>query len=218
MNGRSLKLLIVGDGPRDGFSLPPLVRTALGREIAHQFQDWHYVLFKDGGRVPERGRVRLLGGKIVRRKLLFLLETVLADGFDGLVVVADRDTAGRRVRLREMTEWRTVAQDVPEYHAVPIALGEANRHVEAWLLDDAQAVQQTCGLPADAAIPGADCRDPKAEVDSLIHAAGFTLEGGLAAVAVAVSPDRCRRPQTTGFKQFVDDLRREFAHLLPASE
>ena len=55
MNERSLKLLIVGDGPRDGFSLPPLVRTALGHEITHRFQDWHYVLFEDGGRVPERG-------------------------------------------------------------------------------------------------------------------------------------------------------------------
>ena len=204
-------LLIVGDGPRDGFSLPPLIANGLGRAITHRFQDWHYVTIRDGARV--RTGSRMQGGKTVRRKLLFLLQTVLADGFDGLVIVADRDTAARRDRLREMTDWRAAARAEPEYHAVPIALGEANRHVEAWLLDDAQTVQEVCRLAAGAKVPAADCRQPKATVDGLLFAAGFGLEDGLAALAAGVVPDRCRRAGDTGLKQFLSDLRNEFAGL-----
>ena len=206
MSDRPLKLVIVGDGPRDGFTLPPLIGTILGRPVEPLFRDWHYVGFGDG--------VRLQGLKSARRKLGFLLAAVVTDGHDGLVVVTDRDTDGRRDKLRELQGWRDRVRTDPDFFSVPIGLGEANRHVEAWLLDDWQAMQQVCGLPADAAIPGADCREPKAELDALIYGAGFTLESGLAAVAIAVAPDRCRRPQTTGLKQFADDLRSEFARLL----
>ena len=202
-------LLIVGDGPRDGFSLPPLVAAGLGRAIRHRFQDWHYVTIKGGRRMATGSRMQ--GGKTVRRKLLFLIETVLADGFDGLVVVTDRDTTDPRKQLREMIEWRAAARVEPEYHAVPVALGEANRHVEAWLLDDAQAVQTVCGLGAEFKIPAADCREPKEGLDPLLFAAGFGVENGLAALAAGVVPDRCRRAGTTGFKQFLDDLRAELS-------
>ena len=112
-------LLIVGDGPRDGFSLPPLVAVVLKRDISHRFQDWHYVTIERGRRVSTGSRMQ--GGKTVRRKLLFLIETVLADGFDGLVVVTDRDTAAPRKQLREMEAWRAAARAEPEYHATELS-------------------------------------------------------------------------------------------------
>ena len=90
-------------------------------------------------------------------------------------------------------------------------MGEANRHVEAWLLDDVQAVQAACRLGAEAKVPASDCREPKEEVDRLLFAAGWDLEGGLHALAAGVVPNRCRRAGATGFEQFLTDLKSEFA-------
>ncbi|HEV7224363.1 MAG TPA: hypothetical protein VGN42_16760 [Pirellulales bacterium] len=125
-----IHLFFVGDGPRDGATLPPLVERILGAEVSVTFREWRPLHLRGKGGY---------GGK-----LQFIIRAARDAGASGLVAVVDRDKDPRRRRLRDLAAGR--AGDRASAPPFPTALGEAVPHVEAWLLDDLAAVRQSLRL------------------------------------------------------------------------
>jgi len=129
------------------------------------------------------------------------------------VVDWDKDRKGRRLAAlregREQERYRTVD--------VPVALGQADPHVEAWLLDDPVAVRRALQLPADHQMPNVvKSSYPKDDIDVLRRAGGDsddTILVALSRIADAVVPQRCEHQKETGLKRFVDDVRHELGPL-----
>ncbi|MBI5367205.1 MAG: hypothetical protein HZA54_09220 [Planctomycetes bacterium] len=138
----------VGDGPRDETMLPPLVENLLsahhGRKVVvtPSFAGW--------ARLHARG---------YPRKVLFACQQAADECASGLVATVDRDKSPGRSRLRDLHEGRAAARAM--LIALPIALGEADPHAEAWLVADAATVCHALDMPADAfaAAPGLPPKD-----------------------------------------------------------
>ena len=187
-----MKLLLVGDGERDGATVPPLIEKVLGQEPEVELKPWS----------------RLHGAKGYAKKVLFAALQARDENADGLVAVVDRDREPKRKRLQQMVEGRDKAN---AKLAMPIALGEADPHGEAWLVDDAQAVREALDLPSDTQIPPVTkIPDPKGFLQEFInegaHSEAPILEV-LEAVARKVDLERCRHTKETGFQQLADDLK-----------
>ncbi len=204
-----IRLLFVGDGPRDEASLPPLVGTILNTKIDNgsEFRAWKSIR---------------VGG--YTKKLLFAIRIVRDRRLPGLVAVVDSDRQPARHRLRELQDARK--KDRASNPPFPTALGEARPNVDVWLLDDATAVRDALQLSGNVSIPRVDnTPDPKAALNELIsHSLDMKLQlnGGtsashtlplLAKIAAQITPNRCKRAKATGFHAFEQDVLREFAML-----
>lgn len=183
----------VADGPRDHATLPRLVESALHWPHDAAFEAWHDI--KTHGRGYER-------------KLAYAVRAAKARGHVAVVAVVDNDRA-RTPRLDALRSQREAARGV----GVPTAIGEAYPHVEAWLVDDVEPLRSILGHPATDRAPAG--RDPKAELDALIEAAGRADDHlvALGEVAAEVRLERCRRAHTTGFERFVHDVHAELGAL-----
>jgi hypothetical protein len=198
-----IHLFFVGDGPRDGAMLPPLVERILGAEVGGMFREW--------GPLHLRGRGGYGG------KLQFLIRAARDAGVSGVVAVVDRDKNPQRRRLRDLAAGR--AADRTAEPPFPTALGEAVPHVDAWLLDDHVAVRRGLKLAAEIEIHAVrQTTDPKGSIQSLVQQSetqAGDLLAILAGIAREVVPARCQHAKETGFKKFADDVRRELGPLVP---
>jgi hypothetical protein len=191
----------VGDGKRDAATIPHIVRNTLRIEIAAVPLQW----------------ARLHGeGRGFSRKLGFAIRAAEADRAAGLVAVVDRDKDRKHHRLGELDAERSRSREAGR--SIPIALGEAAPHGEAWLLDDAPAVRSALGLDEDVNVPNVrTTSNPKAALDKIINDSGFDSDSkmdALAEIARRLDPARCLHRNDTGFGAFVDDVRSEFKHFL----
>ena len=198
-----IKLLVVGDGERDGASIPPLVQTILELPIQSDFERWP--------RLQKKG----LG-----RKLLFATIQARNRKHDGLVAVVDADQRMRSQKIKDLIEARAeMRRSAPPF---PTALGEAVPNGDAWLLDDPIAVCDALHLDRNTPVAVVTkVRDPKPELNAAIALstrAGEDILTILAAIAGFVRIEHCRHPSDTGFESFVKDVRAELSPLIAETE
>lgn len=200
-----MKLLAVGDGPRDQRALPILVCKILDAELETRYDDWHQV------------RVRKQRGTIYARKLKYLTRRAQADGFAALAVVVDRDKSPARQKLRELRTGRD--EDRQNQPPFPTAVGEASPHFDVWLLDDAVAIRDALELPADVPIPNAPKSDyPKDSLSELIERSAIDfadVSDALGEIARRLSTSRCAHRKVTGFAAFEKEVLDEIKPVVP---
>ena len=195
-----IRLLFVGDGERDAAMNPHLVAKITSADIDSTAVPW----------------ARLHGGgRGYERKLLFAILDAAQRGLDGVVATVDRDKSHGRDRLRELEAGRDRHRE--KAPPLPTALGVADPHAEAWLLDDPVAVRTTLRLAPDTDMPNVRRIDsPKDELTRLHQSsprADEPIRALLAEIAEAVEPTRCQHPRETGFGHFAEDVRHEIGPL-----
>ena len=205
-----IRLLFVGDGKRDAAAVPRLVGGILGVEITGENLSWKEI------RLQPKSAPRALRG--YARKLMYAIRAARSRRLDGVVATVDTDTAKPRSRLAKLQEGRDL--DREKAPRLPTALGEANPHGEAWLLDDPVAVRKALELPGDVRIPtvgGTD--DPKKALNKLMDqspreiGSGNRIQELLGAIAANVIPNRCAHAQKTGFDAFTKDVGDELGRI-----
>ncbi|MBL8880295.1 MAG: hypothetical protein JNG88_14370 [Phycisphaerales bacterium] len=196
-----MKLLIVGEGDRDKAVLPHLVSKILDREISHSFEPWARLNSED---------VRT-GPKYVRKLKMALIQAHKSGATAVAAVVDNDDSKGARLTaLREarmLIEQNTVGP--------PMALGHADPHLEAWLLDDEKAVRTTLAFATNRAIRGVgSVKSPKEELNRLWEESPRRRDNPsessidmLAALSRELSIDRCNQSIRTGLQDFADEVR-----------
>jgi hypothetical protein len=195
-----IRLLFVGDGERDAVTNPHLVKLITGADVDAADVPW-----------PRLNQA----GKGFDRKLLFAIRQARRDGFDGVVATIDQDKSPGRDRIKDLVAARS--KDRETAAPLPTALGCANPHAEAWLLDDAVAVRATLKLDARATIPNVrKIASPKNELTGL-HAvsprSADPIRTILVEIAQALDPTRCAHAKETGFAHFADEVQEEIGPL-----
>jgi hypothetical protein len=198
-------LLFVGDGPRDEAMLPPMVSNILDVELPPhaEFLPWNMRFHDRPGKPKGYGR-----------KLEYAVRRAISHRKNGLVAVADRDKAAGRERLKELQRARE--QERAKGTELPIALGEAVPHPDAWLLDDPVAVRQGLSLPADCAIPTVrKVASPKDTLNAPIakNPDSDDTMTSLSDIARHWRLDRCCHQKETGLAAFFEDVHRELGPL-----
>ena len=202
-----MRILVVGDGPRDQHALPNLVRAILKSDVEARYDDWHRVTYL-------RGK-----GSIYARKVKYLARRARVDGFSALAIVTDTDKSLARDKLRQLRAGRD--EDRQTNPPFPTALGEANPHFDVWLLDDAVAVRNGLRLPSETPIPNsAKSSDPKNDLNLLI--AGSPRESDdfalvLGDIASHLKVDRCPHRKENGLATFESDVHDEIRPALGSS-
>ena len=154
-----------------------------------------------------------LHGRGFGKKLAYAILRAKESGSKAVIATVDCDNAQPRSRLRQLSDAREL--DRAKNPPFPTALGEANPHLEAWLLDDNVAVRRAIQLPTDIAIP--NCKDvasPKDALNDIVRkqeASQLSYVEALGMIAACVDPKRCVHAKDTGFAAFVDDVRHELA-------
>ncbi len=195
-----IRLLFVGDGERDAATNPHLVATLIGTTVEPEATPWP--------RLNE-------AGKGYDRKLLFAIRTARQKGLAGVVATVDKDRSPGRDRLRDLKAAR--AKDRETAPRLPTALGCADPHAEAWLLDDPVAVRKVLGLDKAAAIPNVrKVESPKNELTGLHTTSprsGDPIKTILTEIAKTLDPKRCQHADETGFAHFRDEVHDEIGPL-----
>ena len=206
-----IRVHIVGDGDRDGATVPPLVSNLLGVEVEGAFFPWNSPPESKGRKL----RMNTKGG--YAKKIAFAIERARKDRAAGVVAVVDRDVEPARERLRELRAGRD--EDRRSNPPIPTAIGEAVPHGEAWLLNDRVAVRDSLYLE-DRDIDAIDESDPKSSLDALIDASSRREEWRmdvLRDIAARVDRSRCPNASRTGFALLADEVRHEFRDLAKAA-
>ena len=197
-----IHLYFVGDGPRDGATLPRLVERILGAEVDGPFKEWRHV--------------RLHGKSGYAGKMKFVIRAARDADANGLVAAVDADKDPQRRRLRDLIAGRDA--DRSSAPPFPAALGEAVPHADAWLLDDPAAIRQALQLASEIEIQTVrQTNNPKATLQSLIERSEIETDdllAILAAIAREVDFSRCQHAKETGFKKFFDEVRHELGALV----
>jgi hypothetical protein len=126
-------------------------------------------------------------------------------------VDTDNDSVGEK--LRRLREARNAdRQSSPPF---PIALGEANPHGEAWLIDDQVAVRGALCLPGDYQIKTVrQVKSPKDEIHALrkqSNRAEDPMTDVLEDIARGLDHSRCMHARETGFDGLLQEVRTELA-------
>ncbi len=197
-----MHLLIVGDGDRDSASVPPLVEKMLNVAVRSVFRPWARLHSAKGG-------------KGYARRLLFAVKQAHDLKVDGLVATVDTDRSPNRKKLRELQDARAdQRQSAPPF---PTALGEANPHGEAWLLDDPVAVAKVLKLAADRIPNIRNVQYPKDTLNDLWQTserADVLILTILTEIAQQLDIQRCQHKKETGLHHFLEDVRQELASLV----
>ncbi len=194
-----IRLLFIGDGPRDHVTVPHLISRLLGIPVKADSRAWR--------------ELRLAGGGY-RKKLRFAIRQARDAGADGVVATVDTDKNEPRSKLNELKAGRE--EDRASSPPLPTALGEATPHGEAWLLDDRVAVSQTLGVEHDS-VPvwgKGSGKDPKAAIEELRRRGGRAADPILEVledIARKVEPSRCANGRHTGFDGLSEEVRCELA-------
>jgi|WetSurMetagenome_2_1015567.scaffolds.fasta_scaffold286305_1 hypothetical protein len=199
-----IRLLFVGDGERDAATNPHLVGRLVSSPIEPRAIPWP--------RLNQAGRG-------YDRKLLFALHQAREEGLDGVVATIDQDKSPGRDRLRSMESARVRHRETAA--PLPTALGCADPHAEAWLLDDPVAVRMALRLDTHAPIPTVrKTKNPKGEIDAL-HAGSArsseSIRTVLVDIARSLDPARCQHARETGFEHFTKEVKDEIGPLARAS-
>lgn len=198
-------LLIVGDGPRDQATIPPVVVRIIDAEVQAEFKAWKGIELAKKGYVGTRGYAR---------KLDYAIRLARADKLQGVVAVVDRDNDSRGNRIKAL---KTGRDEAKEAVYVPTAVGEAIPHGEAWLLSDADAVKQGLNLSAQAQVLSPKKTNNPKEALSELHQnsprSGDPSIEVLTDIARHMDPSRCRERKATGFKAFCGEVEAEIGPL-----
>ena len=194
-----IRLLFVGDGERGAAMNPPLVQVLTGADVEATTKAW----------------ARLNVGKGYERKLRFAIRQARDEGLQGVVATVDQDKSPGRERLRELEAARTSDRETAP--PLPTALGFANPHAEAWLLDDPVAVRAVLELDTHMEVPSV--RRAKSPKDTLatLHGqsrrANVSIRQILAEIAERLDPLRCAHKNETGFAAFAANVHEEIGPL-----
>jgi hypothetical protein len=192
-----IHLLLAADGPRDEAVIPHLVEGILKTNVQSEFRAW---------------RTIRVGGDA--RKLRYMIRVARDQRLCGLLAVVDRDRAPKGARLKKLRDG--LEADRQKYSPFPTALGEADPHGEAWLIDDEKAVRQALKLSPHHPVP-TGAQDPKSELGKLIDASELEFESilvPLAEIAKALDPTRCNHARKNGFEAFACDVKAELGPLV----
>ena len=203
-----IRVHIVGDGDRDGATVPPLVSNILGVEVEGVFFPWNSLPEDKKGR---KLRMNTTGG--YARKIAFAIERARSDRAAGMVAIVDRDVEPAGDRLNKLRSGRET--DRLASAPIPTAIGEAVPHGEAWLLNDRVAVRDSLYLE-DRHLHATDESDPKSALDALISGSPRREDRRLEVlrdIAGRVDRSRCPNSDRTGFASFADEVRHEFRDL-----
>jgi hypothetical protein len=195
-----MQIYFIGDGERDEVVLPALARLACGDLEVAKFSPWKLIKLpssKGGG---------------YQRKLEFAIRQARDAGWNGVVAAVDRDREPPRERLKKLEDARDNDRRNVSRVQIPVGIGEANPHGEAWLLDDEKAVRDVLQIPGTVSLPAVTKCDPKATLHSLSteHQPTTPAFDLLRLIANKVIPGRCNHANVTGLKEFLDDLHAEF--------
>lgn len=188
-----MNIAFLGEGPRDHAIIPKIVEKLLGQGITPSFQEWP--------------RLNQAGG--IQKKLFYASLVAQRSRRDALVATVDADKT-KKDRLDAMIEGRTRHRE--KHPPLPTALGCAEPHCEAWLLDDPVAVRTVLELPSTTPVPNVrDTKVPKQTLDQLIESSPREIDhmAFLAEIAAAVEPERCAHRKETGFARFQKDVQAE---------
>jgi hypothetical protein len=198
-----IRLLFVGDGERDAATNPHIVRRLISVAVEPRDIPW-----------PRLNRA----GRGYDRKLLFALGRARDEGLDGVVATIDQDKSPGKVRLRSMEEART--KDRQKAPPLPTALGCADPHAEAWLLDDPLAVREALRLDSHMPIPTVrKVKSPKDEITRLHERSprnGDPIREILVDIARGLERNRCQHARETGFAHFAKEVEAEIGPLARA--
>jgi hypothetical protein len=199
--GSPVILMFLGDGPRDAAVVPRLVEKALGHPVQVDSKHWAHL------RSPGHG---------YDRKLLFALIDAGERGVNGVVATVDVDRSAEGARLSHMRAARTRHRE--RHPPLPTALGAADPHSEAWLLDDAAAVRKVLKLNTKVSVPRVRPRlNAKATLDTLIAGSdrvGEQVTVVLGEIAGAVTVSQCPHACDTGLEAFIADVLQEIGPLV----
>lgn len=194
-----MRLLFAGDGPRDKAFVPAFVERLIGLEtgtLEPQFYQWK--------------ELRKHRGSGYGPKLKLLLADARTNGFKGVVCTVDQDAADPRDRLGALQSARN--EDRAQMSLVPVAaaFGEARPHLEAWIINDSQALRIAFNADEQIKIPNLK---PKEAFDEVCNAHGVT-EGRdrckvLTSIAHALDLERCMKDKPSGLKAFAEEVRQE---------
>lgn len=192
-------LHFVGDGELDRVVVPHLVERIIGRRHEVRFVAWKEIR----GNKPSHG---------YGRKLRYAILDAKEQGEQGVVATLDRDRAEPRAKLHELQSARNGLRE--QGHHIPVALGEANPHLEAWLIDEPTAVRAALQLEKSATVPNwRKSKYPKDELGLLLSQSTRSHERPSEVwpdIARAVVTDQMLHPQETGWQDFEADIRAEF--------
>lgn len=216
-----IRLYISGDGELDAAMLPQLI-CAILRTSGVDDPQFEPILPEIPWTKTRLGLVRLQQGSGLARRLEFAAINARSSIADGLAVTLDGDKAQRRTRLQDVMKGRDAIRNRAGQSHIPIALGEARPHGEAWLLADQQAVKDALEFPPDEQLAVANeiVKDPKAVLQGLLRgrfSGRFdTMLAAYEEVARNVALDRCQRAKETGLEEFAEEVRRELGPLFSA--
>ena len=200
-----IKLLFVADGPLDGVTVPRLVEGILHLRVREEMVGW--------ARLHQTRAGRGYG-----RKLRFAIRQARDGRLDGVVATVDADRDRRGSRLQELCCARE--EDRASSPHLPVALGQAKPHLDAWLLDDAVAVRGALGVAKDLRIPTVrQEKSPKETLKNLLSQSPRSGERPLEVwpdIAQRLEPPRCQHANETGFAKFIDEVRTELGHESPS--
>jgi hypothetical protein len=195
-----IPLLFLCDGPRDFPVVPRLVEKAIEYPVRPKSTPWFHLRDARG----------------YQGKLRFAMLAARKDSLAGVVATIDADKASRRDLLRGLRDARTALREVD---LLPLAVGVADPHCEAWILDDGTAVRKVLGLAAETAVPSMrPGLNAKATLLGLIHSsrrAGEAVAGLFGEIAEALALTQCLHATDTGLAAFVADVRSELVDLRP---
>ena len=210
-----IRLLFVGDGPRDEAILSPIVGGILQTQTTGTFRSWKSLRLHGTGRRKQKGPSSKIKG--YRRKLRYARGIAAGEGLVGVVAIVDADRAPPGSRLRKLRKARK--DERAAGYDLPIAVGEAKPHTEAWLLDDAQAVRSALTLGEAVAVPPVrNLGDAKGALEALLEASSRGDEPKIvwADIAAELVLDRCPHAKRTGFAAFAEDVKDELGPVAQA--
>jgi hypothetical protein len=193
-----IDLLFVTDGPRDHVTVPPIIGRILGVTVQVTPVAW--------------ARLRQQSGVSgYRRQLRFAILQAQDAKAAAVLATVDRDKDPRRTKLAELLKARD--EDRAASPPFPVALGEADPHGEAWLLDDPVAVRRGLGLDGNAKVPTVrHTNSPKETIEHLRRQSGRAEDpilDVLADIAAAVDPARYAHAKETGFHGLEKEVKHE---------
>ncbi|MBI3819173.1 MAG: hypothetical protein HY286_10815 [Planctomycetes bacterium] len=205
----SVEIHLLVDGERDAKALPHIIHNILESKpecrsiTSFSPRHWKDLRFHNRDK-----KARLQG---YAKKLQYIIDENHNGIGRAIVAVVDRDRDADGARVRELRSTRTDAR--LQAIRVPLAIGEAIPHGEAWLLPDRHVVAGV--FEVDPAEVNIKAKSPKDELQRLgekkITKEKFSdrLETLAKKVRVHVIADR----SDNGFAEFAEDIKKELGSL-----
>ena len=190
-----MSYLFLGEGPNDKLIVPIILEVHNIEIVQSDFKTWKSI----------HGR----GLRGFKKKAMFAIKLARLDGKKGLVATLDADNQPNRIK--DLDAARKEDRENLSTHPILVVIGQANPEIEAWLLDDAEAVKKGLGISSEAKIPSPyRVSDVKVALDALFEES--SIEGRancLASVARQVQCERSRSPDKSGLRSFIEGAKTE---------